>query len=261
MTKPLFGGLSARDGLISADLARLGFTSGEQLFDHPSGFCGTPIAEGVYDLTEAANNLGKPFLIQEFKYVRQYPCCRANHGVLDSLLGLMREEPFDFGDVESVEIDQPYQSIVLRYDRPDDEHQARFCIRYNIGAALADGKLGVSSFTPEKVKDPLIQAAMDKVRINVQTQWEVGAGDWNVAVPVTVNLKNGRTLVRATEPDQILGGYRNPLGSEHLVGKFRENASLVLPADKVEQAVDTWSPEKQVEEVAGAVATLIASRQ
>ena len=72
----------------------------------PSGFCGTSITEGVYDFTEMADTLGRPFRIQEFKYVRQSPCCRANHGVLDSVLSLMREQQFDFRDVERVELDQ-----------------------------------------------------------------------------------------------------------------------------------------------------------
>ena len=260
MTKPLLGGLSARDGVMAAQLAAKGMTSGEQLFDHPSGFCGTPIAEGVYDLHEKANRLGQPFLIQQFKYVRQYPCCRANHGVLDSLLGLMRDEQFTYEDVRSVEIDQSYQSIVVRFDRPENEHQARFSIRYNIAAALVDGKIGPASFTPERVTDPLVHAAMDKVHINIQTQWEVGAGDWNIAVPVKVNLEDGRSVMRATEPDQILGSYRNPLGLEHLLGKFRENANLALPGDQVEQALDLWSPEGEVKIVSEAIHALAVCR-
>ena len=258
MTKPLFGGLSARDGLIAAQLAALGMTAGGQLFDNTSGFFGSNITDGVYDFTEVANNLGKPFRIQEFKYVRQYPCCRSNHGPLDSVLGLMKEEHFDSQDVERVELDQSYKSLVMRFDWPDNEHQARFSIRFNLAAALVDGKVGVDTFTPEKIKNHQIQETMDKVHINIQTQWEAGSGDSKAPVPVMVHLKDGRRLERSTARDQILGSYKNPLGLDFIVGKFRENASRALPVSKVDQAIKAWSPLGEVGNVVQAIKPLVA---
>lgn len=261
MTKPLLGGLIARDGVIAAQLVAMGMTAGERLLDDPSGFCGTSITEGVYDFTEMAENLGRPFRIQELKYVRQYPCCRANHGVLDSILSLMREEQFDFRDVERVELDQSYNSLVMRYDRPDNEHQARFSIRFNIAAALVDGKVGVDTFTPEKIQGQEIQETMSKVQITVRTQWEAGSGASQAGTPVKVHLKDGRVLTKSTAPDQILGSYKNPLGLDYLVGKFRENAALALPAAKVEQAVQMWSPLGEVGDIVQAVKPLLADGQ
>ena len=261
MTKPLFAGLSARDGLVSSQLADLGFTAGDQLFDNPSGFLGTNITEGVYDFTEIAYHLGRPCRITEFKYIRQYPCCSANHSPLDSILGLMREKQFDFGDVERVDIDQSYRSIVMRFDWPENEHQARFSIRFNLAAALVDGKVGPDTFSPEKIKDPRIQEAMGKVHINVQTQWEAGGGDSMAPVPVRVNLKDGRRLERLTPSDQIVGSNKNPLGLDFIVDKFRANASLVLPKAKVEQAIAVWSPRGQVENITQAVKTLVVDGQ
>ena len=261
MTKPFFAGLSARDGLVSAQLAELGFTAGAQLFDNPSGFLGTNITDGVYDFTEIANNLGKPFRIQEFKYVRQYPCCRSNHGPLDSLLGLMQDEHFGYQDVETVELDQSYKSLVMRFDRPENEHQARFSIRYILAAALTDGKVGVDTFSQAKIDDPHVHESMGKVHIRVQTQWEPGSADSKAPVPVTVHLKDGRHMTRSTARDQILGSQTNPLGLDFLVNKFRKNATLALPTAKVEQAIEAWSPTGQVKDVAQAVKTLVADGQ
>ena len=257
MTKPLLGGLIARDGVIAAQLVALGMTAGERLFDDPSGFCGTSITDGVYDFREMADNLGRPFRIQEFKYVRQYPCCRANHGVLDSVLSLMREKQFDFRDVERVELDQSYNSLVMRFDRPDNEHQARFSIRFNIAAALVDGKVGLDTFTTEKIEERTVQQVMSKVHISVRTQWEAGFGDSKAGVPVKIHLKDGRVLTKSTAPDQILGSYKNPLGLDFIMSKFRENASLALPVGKVEQAVEAWSPVGEVGDIVQAVKPLI----
>ena len=261
MTKPMFAGLSARDGLVSAQLAALGFTAGDQLFDSPSGFSGISITAGAYDFSELAAHLGNPYRIQEFKYVRQYPCCRGNHGALDSILGLMREEKFNYGDVERVEIEQSYRSLVMRFDRPENEHQARFSIRFNLAAALVDGKVGVETFRESKINDPQVQEAMNKVHINVQTQWEAGGGDSHAPSPVTVHLKDGRQLMRSTSRDQILGSASNPFGLDFIVEKFRQNVSMALPKARADQAVEAWSPTAQVEDIAKAVKTLVADGQ
>ena len=259
MTKPLLGGLTSRNGVMAAQLAQIGFTGPDNLFDNSSGFCNTPITEGVYDFGEMAANLGKPYRIHQFKYVRQYPCCRANHGSLDSILGLMRDEKFGFEDVLSLELDQPYNSLVLRYAEPENEHQGRFSIRYCTAAALADGRVDIDTFKPDKVKDPKIKEAMKKVRINVKTQWEIGAGDTLGPVPVKIHLKDGRVLERSTERENILGTQKNPLGVDGIVNKFRENAGLALPAEKVEQAIKHWSPTAELEALVPAIDALVAN--
>ena len=258
MIKPLLGGLIARDGVMAAELAAHDMIAGERLFENPSGFCGTNVTDGIYDFTGPAESLGRPFRIQEFKYLRQYPCCRANHGALDSVLGLMRDEQFGAEDVERVEIDQSYRSIVLRYERPDNEHEARFSIRYVLAAALVDGALGIEQFTPERIGAPEIREMMDKIHINVLTQWQVGAGDYMGAVPVKIHLKDARVLERSTEPDQVIGGYKKPFGLDFMLCKFRQTAGLALSAAKVELAIETWSPEGEVGSVAAAVSTLVA---
>lgn len=259
MTKPLLGGLIARNGVMAAQLAQIGFTGPDDLFDNSSGFCSTPITEGVYDFGQMAKSLGKPYRINQFKYVRRYPCCRANHSPLDSILGLMKDEKLTYDDISSLEMDQPYNSLVMRYDAPENEHQGRFSIRYCVAAALADGRVGIDTFKPDRVSDPKIKDALKKVRINIQTQWEIGAGDTLGPIPVKLHLKDGRVLERSTAREDILGTQKNPLGLDGIAGKFRENASLALPPEKVEEAIRYWSPTADLEAVVPAIDTLIAS--
>jgi 2-methylcitrate dehydratase PrpD len=259
MAKPLLGGMIARNGVIAAQLAKLGVSSGKGLFDNLSGFCGTSIAEGVYDWTNVAAALGRPFRLQELKRVRRYPCCGTLHSILDSALGLLEDEQLDHHEIEEVEIDQSYRSIVMRFDPPENDHQARFSLRFAIAAALVDGTVGVHTFTGKKLRDPNILRMMQRIRINIKTIWEVGAGDRKVAVPVTIRLKNGRTLIRSTQPDQVLGSYKNPAGLDFIVSKFRENASLVLAPQQVERAIEVWSPAVQVSSVAMAIEVLVAT--
>ena len=259
MTKPLHAGLIGKDGVMAACLVELGFTGLDHVLDHPSGWYGATMAEGIPDMNGPANKLGNPFRIQDSNYIRQYPCCRTNHTMLDSILGLMREHQFDYRDVESLEMDQLYGSIVMLYLEPKNEHEARFSALFNAAAALVDGKIGIDTFTMEKVNDPVIKETMGKVRINVKSRWQERPGDHQAGVPVSIRLKDGRILEHITPREQIRGSQQNPFSMDEIVGKFRENASLALSADKVDQAIETWWDIDQIVDVREAVGTLVAN--
>ena len=260
MTKPFHAGMTARDGIMAAQLAHMGVTAGEEIFEHPLGFASTIMGEGNYDLNEMAASLGKPFRIQESLIIKKYPSCGANHGLTDSILTLMREHDFDYRHVESVEVGQSYLSVVMLYTQPEDELKAKFSALYNTAAALVDGEVGIDTFTQEKINDPTIRDTMSKVRLNVQAKWEEGSGDYGGSgTPVKIRLKDGRVLEHTTKRGEMLGGQKNPWGFDNIEGKFRANALLSLPADTVDRAVEVWSAMEEVEDVGQAIKTLVAN--
>ena len=257
MAKPLHAGLTARDGVMAAQLADMGITAGDRIFEHPLGFTNTIIGDGIYDLNEMAANLGKPFRTQEALMLKKYPSCGGNHGMLDSILGLMKEHNFDYRDVEGVEIGQSYLSVVMLYTQPEDELKAKFSALFNTAAALVDGTVGIDTFTQDKVNDPVIRETMGKVRLDVQSKWQEGSGDYRGETPVKIRLKDGRVLEHTTPRDEILGSQKNPWGFDNIVGKFRVNASLALPPDKVDQAIEAWSAMEMVQDISQAIKTLV----
>ncbi|MEC9287340.1 MAG: MmgE/PrpD family protein, partial [Chloroflexota bacterium] len=60
MTKPLHAGLVGRDGVTATQLAQMGMTAGDQVIEHPFGFANVVLGEGIYDLDNMADNMGKP---------------------------------------------------------------------------------------------------------------------------------------------------------------------------------------------------------
>ena len=261
MAEPLHAGLTARDGLMAAQLAHMGLTAGEQVFDHPLGFASKISEDATYGLDEMAAGLGKPFRTQESLMIKKYPSCAANHGLTDSILTLMREHEFDYRDVESVEVAQSYVSVAMLYVQPEDGLQGKFSALFNTAAALVDGKVGIDTFTRQKIDDPVIQDTMSKVRLNVQSKWEEGSADYSGSgTPVKIRLKDGRVLEHTTNRGEFLGSQRNPWGFDNIAGKFRANALLSLPPDKVDRAVEVWSAMEEVEDVSQAVKTLVADR-
>ncbi len=241
MVKPLHAGLTCRDAVMAVQFAQRGFTAGHQIFEHPLGFTTPILGEGIYDLNQMAEDLGNPFRVQDALIIKKYPCCGGNHAMLDSLFSLMREHNFTWEDVASAEVDQSYLSIVMLYPEPDDPLKGKFSAKYNVAAALVDGEIGIGTFSDEKIADPEIQSAMDKVTTRVMSKWEESAGEVSKGLPVRITLKDGRSFEHVTARDMILGGAKNPWGSDSIKGKFEVNAGMVLPEDRVAETVETWS--------------------
>ena len=256
MTKPLHAGITNRDGVTATHLASMGFTGGDQILEHPMGFVHAISGPGFYDLDAMADGLGEEFFTQSSLNIKRYPTCGRNLDIVDCILGLMQDHGFRFEDVAEAEVDQAPDSVVMLFTRPKDELQAKFSALYNVAAALVDGKVDIETFTPEKVNSPVIQEAMNKVRINVLPKWvrdHTAEGH-----PVTIRLKDGRVLKRTIERAQRVGMQSNPWGFENILGKFRVNASQSLPQDKVDVAVGTWSAMEDIEDIGQAVKTLVA---
>ena len=189
MTKPLHAGLVGRDGVTATQLAQMGMTAGDQVIEHPFGFANVVLGEGIYDLDNMADNMGKPFRTQDALMIKKYPCCGGNHAMLDSLFSLMRDNDFTYDDVADAEIDQSYFSVVMLYQEPDDELKGKFSAKYNVAAALVDGEVGIDTFTSDKIAEHNDKSTMDKVRTRVMAKSEEllpeSADGWGIsAAPV-----------------------------------------------------------------------------
>ena len=261
MTKPLHAGLTGRDGVTAVQLAQLGLTAGDQVVEHPFGFAATVLGEGIYDLDDMADNLGKPFRTQDALIIKKYPCCGSNHAMLDSLFSLMRDNDFGVDDVANAEIDQSYYSVVMLYQEPEDELKGKFSAKYNVAAALVDGEVKVDTFTQEKIGDPVINEAMGKVRTRVMAKSEELQTEAADGLKVKITLKDGRVFEHMTARADILGSQENPWGFDSIKSKFRENVALVLNDEGINDAVAGWSDIPDVTNVAELVrSTLVANK-
>ena len=258
MTKPLHAGLTCRDGVTAAQLAQRGLTAGEQIIEHPFGFATTVLGEGIYDLDEMAENLGKPYRVQDALMIKKYPCCGGNHAMLDSLFSLMRDNDFTYEDVASAEVDQSYYSVVMLYQDPDDELKGKFSAKYNVAAALVDGEIAIDTFTQEKIADPTINETMGKVRTRVMAKSEEMLTRSDDGHKIKITLKDGRVFEHITARADILGSQKNPWGFENIKAKFQENVALVLSQEGVEDAVNAWSDILQVSDVSGTVSRTLS---
>lgn len=240
-TKPLHAGMGGRNGVMAALLAKDGWLASENILESKVGWAAAYIGNGNFDVEMMADGLGTRWASTGTIVIKKYPCCGSNHSTLDSLLGLIAEHGFTLDDVERVEVDGfPALSHVLLYPEPSYAFQGKFSVDYNVATALVDGKINMDSFTDEKLNRPEYQEAAEKVKINTLSNWDPNYAAHPHANPVTVHLKSGDVLTRATDRHQMHGTPADPLTEEELVSKFRTNASRVLNESQVDEAAKVW---------------------
>jgi len=206
MTKPFHAGHAARSGVLSALLAREGFTASEQAIEGPQGYL-------------AVLSAGK----------RE-----------ESALELQRTLRVAPDDIARVTIGvHPTVPRILIHSHPKSGLEAKFSGEFSAAAALCEGKVGMQTFQDDKAQDPAIRELMKRTRMVVDPEIpsELERHMWT---RVTLQLRDGREV--ALGPRPVPGHPSHPLTIDQLREKFRDCARLVLAEDRVDsvrQMVET----------------------
>jgi 2-methylcitrate dehydratase PrpD len=236
MTKPLHAGLAAQHGILAALLAKSGITASSQAIDGPQGFL-VAMASARSDARDAIEDLGRRWEILETGIsVKLYPSCAGTHPAIDALLDLRREHGFAAGDIDRVDVfvDRVTPTVLI-YERPATGLEGKFSMPFCAAAALAHGEVGLETFEAAGVADPVTRALVPRVRMQVDPALGEGAPPLTQA-RVRVALNDGRTF------DRVANGARGyperPASDAELETKFRTCASRVLPAARVDGALE-----------------------
>ena len=253
-TKPLHAGLAARSAVSAVALAEDRWTASPDILAGPVGWAAAHLPH--FDYGAMARDLGIHWrTAKTWPLIKAYPCCGASHGPLDALLSLRAEHGFTLDDVESVDVQAQYDSMVMMVRRPRSGFEGKFSLLYTLATALVDGRVDVDSFTDERLARPEYERAAARIHIHVSTRWETTAGNGSDhsrvkpgdRLPVVIRLRDGRTLTRAAER---IEGLRT---AEEVRDKFTDNARRVLSPPAAEHATNVWSRLDEVDDVGKAV--------
>jgi len=236
MAKAYAVGNAAEGGVAAAELAELGLSGPDTVLEGRDGFFAT-FGNGLAAATAAAG-LGAPW---EFESpgitIKPYPACTRSHPAIDAALEVHSQPGFDSADVESVQCDvTPEVLQVVRVSSPGNPMEAKFSLPFCVAAALTDGRIGMDTFTVEKLSASTVRNLMQRVRPSaVETLRSRGP----FAAEVTIRLKSGRVhrgrcdFNMWDQPDHFAQRKR-----EQLILKFRQCAGRVLDNDGIEEIVD-----------------------
>ena len=221
MTKPFHPGAAARAGLVSALLAKHGFTASGRSIEAPRGY--VQVVSTKCDWNEATDELGKRFEIS-FNTYKPFACGIVIHPTIDAAVQL-RERGVRAQDVERIEL--KVHSLVLELTgkkEPKDGLQGKFSVYHGFAAGLVFGQAGEGEYADDIVTRADVVALRGKVVATVDDSIAEAAAD------VTAVLKDGRR--ERVFVEHAIGSLERPITDANLEAKLRSLAEPVIGAER-----------------------------
>ncbi len=211
MTKPLHAGEVNRGGVLAALLAREGFTAHDAIVEARHGWAQAFAPDAPED-ARVVQGLGEQLAIAEGLKIKDFPSCGAAHAPTRTVLAAFAEHAVDPEEVAEVELEmsETVAHDTLMYWWPADPTQARFSLAFNVAAAWADGRVGLDSFTHEKIA--ALESYRDRIRVRGR--------DGRPPVVVRLHTVDGRELT-THEPTAARSPWDDATGEDPVRVKFR----------------------------------------
>jgi len=221
MTKPFHPGAAARAGLMSALLAKHGFTASPRALEAPRGFAQVVSTKCAWN--EATDELGERFEIS-FNTYKPFACGIVVHPSIDACVQL-REQCVKPDEVERIEL--KVHSLVLELTgnkEPADGLSAKFSVYHGCAAGLIFGRAAEPEYADEIVTRDDVVALRRKVVAAVDDGINEASAD------VTAVLRDGRRVRVFVE--HAIGSLQRPMSDPALDAKFVAQAEPVLGAER-----------------------------
>ncbi|MBR6028967.1 MAG: MmgE/PrpD family protein [Clostridia bacterium] len=186
-------GNAARNGLIAAELARLGYTAPEDAFAGEKGYARA--ANAKEDLSFMVPQPGDALLLED-AYYKMHASCGHTHSALDALQALMADEGVTEAQVESAEAEVYRTAEKLCASlATENEIKAKFSLPYCIACMLRFGQVTLAEFTPELLRDESLLSLASRVTVKENPAFTAAYPSLRTE-RVILHLKDGRALSR-----------------------------------------------------------------
>ena len=221
MTKPFHPGGAARAGLMSALMAKQGFTASPRAIEAPRGWA--QVVSTKFAWNEVTDELGERFEIS-FNTYKPFACGIVIHPSIDACVQL-RERGVKAEDVERIEL--KVHSLVLELTgkkEPADGLQGKFSVYHGCAAGLLYGRAGEPEYADEVVTSAEAVALRRKVVATVDDRIDEASAD------VVAVMKDGRREHVFVE--HAIGSLERPMSNAQLEAKFHGLSDPVLGATR-----------------------------
>lgn len=226
-SKILHGGWGAHAGMIAVDLALAGITGPSSVFEGKFGFFETHLTpiSGELDFARAGEGLGSRWHLPDTAF-KPYPCCQLLHAFIEAarqLLAEFRDHGIAVDQIERIhcQLAEPGLTLVTQprehKKAPRTPHEARFSLYFGVGAAFADGDVGLETFLPDRLADPAILRLAARTEASVDPE-----SDYPAHCPARLTVEAaGRTWFKHVPFHP--GSPEAALGREEVLDKFERN--------------------------------------
>lgn len=248
--RPFQMGLAARNGVMSAMLARNGFGAPDRIFD--GGHNVLDAYSGVATASPLTDGLGNVWDGVMELAVKPYPCVSFLHPALDALDELLTQHELRSQDIEKIELRFAEAGAHCVDDNPLKGHSAQ----YILPVRAAMGRLSyLDLFEDRRETDTEVARLAASAGVIRDTgEFDARFPDFYVG-EVTLTLKSGDKVSATSE---IARGYpEQPLSQTDLDRKFADLAGCVADQPRIDalsQAISGLSGATNVDALAAALA-------
>ena len=228
MTKAFHVGGAARAGLMSALMAKHGYTASSRAIEAPRGLAQTYSAK--CDWGQISDELGKRFEIS-FNTYKPFACGIVIHPSIDGCVQLRNSNRLPIDDIER--IDLRVHSLVLELTgktAPRTGLEAKFSVYHACAAGIVLGEVGEHAFSDEVVARADVIAVRDRIKASVDNGIDEASAD------VTITCKDGRKLHVFIE--HAIGSLERPMSDADLQRKFHGLVDPVLGSARAARLIE-----------------------
>jgi aconitate decarboxylase len=231
-------------------LASRGFTANPEPFEAFNGYAKMMFGD-TFQPREMLN-FGPPYrIVQPGFAMKMFPSQFGTHFAITAGLTL-HPQVLDPSAIRSITLTTPVMQYVNR-PRPETGLAGKFSLQYTFASGLLRGRVGIDTFTDERVKEPAIVELLSKITMSMSS--DIPARFDKMHVEADVEMEDGRTLhTRCDGPRGIWGSP--PISDEDHLVKVRDCLVTRLPEARVEELITLARRTEQLD--AGGVRQMLA---
>jgi 2-methylcitrate dehydratase PrpD len=228
MTKAFHVGGAARVGLMSALMAKHGYTASNRAIEAPRGLAQTFSTK--CDWSEITAGLGKRFEISHNTY-KPFACGIVIHPAIDGCIQLRNAHGLTAAHIERVVLRvHPLVLELTGKTTPSTGLEGKFSVYHACAAGLLVGLAGEAEFSDAMV------ARADVIALRARIEARADAAIDEAAADVTVVCTDGRTLHLFVR--NAIGSLERPMSDADLARKFHGLVDPVLGAARAQHLLE-----------------------
>ncbi len=218
----LLAGKAAHDGIMSALLARQGYSAGCTILEGRRGYL--QAVSGSANPGKLTTGLGYQYQIMDVVQ-KVHASSALTHAAIDTILDLRARNQLQPGQIESIDIGTIDVYYLLDRMYPAHWLAASMNLPYLVAVAIADGQVSLEQLSPGRYTDPLLYDLSRRVTVHVdqESQAEV---DRYLGATVKIYIKDGRVLEGTCRAPR--GDPEQPLTLLDISEKFRRLSHGIL---------------------------------
>ncbi|MFC1916910.1 MmgE/PrpD family protein [Chloroflexota bacterium] len=234
-TKNFHSGWAAHNGILAAYLAQTGFNAPTDIFEGQYGFLESYSQDTHPELI--LKGLGKVYQTMRAG-VKIHTSCRGEHGGLDVVLAIVRENDLKPEDIERVDIYLNKNSFIVvvepedRKRAPQNVVEAMHSMYFGAAMAIIKRKSFIEEHTMAWIQSPQVKELISKIYCHADSELDKLLPEKFPARAV-IQTKDGRKLEKMFE--MPYGSGLNPLPLEELRWKYNTLARFVFSEKRAQE--------------------------